>query len=136
MDTISKGDYRMLCWLRDQSQDVKLEHLDGDDRDRMERLIRQKLVSTRRDTHRIPSGYGVRIGVTTTCTLASTGQDALAQFEQNLDQQAKDETDKKRSIRRGWLQLIFGSLLSFVLGMIAEHFGNIVTLISSLFRGL
>lgn len=130
MDTISKGDYRMLCWLRDQSQDVKLEHLDGDDRDRMERLIRQKLVSARRDTHRVPSSYGVRIGVTTTCSVSSAGRDAIVEFESNIDQQARDKAKERKNDILKWVIPI----VTLILGALLDHFTGIVTLISSLFR--
>jgi uncharacterized membrane protein YoaK (UPF0700 family) len=58
--------------------------------------------------------------------------DALAQFEQDLDQQARDKAKERKNDVLKWVIPI----VALILGALVDHFTGIVALISSLFQRL
>lgn len=70
-------------------------------------------------------------------TITPSGIDALLDFEQNQkeraeqkrkydEQIAKADEDRKKQFKHDWLVAIFSAVIGFILGLIVEHFIDIV----------
>ena len=80
--------------------------------------------------------YSLKDNVTL-CVLSTNGNDELYMFEQNQkeraeqkrkydEQIAKADEDRKKQFKHDWLVAIFSAVIGFILGLIVEHFIDIV----------
>lgn len=71
------------------------------------------------------------------CVITTLGNDELYMFEQNQkeraeqkrkydEQIAKADEDRKKQFKHDWLVAIFSAVIGFILGLIVEHFIDIV----------
>ena len=61
--------------------------------------------------------------------ITTSGRDAILAYEQCI----KEKSDKKRDKKLDRIFNIFLTLLGFALGVIAEHFGSVISVLSGLF---
>lgn len=93
------------------------------------KLLRCKRVNTR------PSGNGENLifAPYNVYVITVAGFDALAEFEHGTEQKAKDEK-QRRFQNKVSIASILVPLITFIIGLVVEHYAGIITFIAELFR--
>lgn len=84
-----------------------------------------------KDKNFIKPGYGRNLSVVYKVT--TLGRDAILQFEQRREEQAKNE-HQQRFQNKVAVATAFVPAITFVLGLVVEHFAGIMNLFFSLFQ--
>lgn len=137
MGSISRGDYELLIRIRDH-QPVLRSDVPEADQNRVNSLIRRGILRMERRNPRIienPSGSTVAfIGFDSDDYLLLAdpdGSDALEAKEKEMGQEAKDEK-QRRFQNQVSVANVLVPLISFVLGLVVEHYAGIIRLLSTL----
>lgn len=134
---LSPQNYQLLQRFRLSS--FRTNSLSSEDKERAKLLVKEGFLNLKKTGLASDSGpYVSRIYYKYFWyTITPLGTDALLAFEQDQEERAqqkrehdeqiaKADEDRKKQFKHDWLVAIFSAVVGFVLGLIAEHFINII----------
>ena len=126
---LSQEQYELLAWLRDQGQPVSMREMER----RQAPGFTSQRVESMRKAGLIDRSMGAEDGeLVAVYTISDKGRATLSEFEEKRRQQAQQKRQQRFDNKIAVAQVLV-PFITFLLGLVVEHFAGIVAWVLSRF---